>query len=179
MKAIMNCRMTFFIFLLTVSLQGCFWPFNGPGKSDGDLTSVSVEILNGTAFKREGAIAFIPFVAGPDAEAGKEIDRLALVIVKSTADALAYSPSTLRVATEEDLSGAKYVLDGRIEEFIPPSGFAWSRKKGMLRIKGELRRQDTGEVMVLIAGQKFFGIESLAEQSASEIGQEIAEGLLK
>ena len=175
----MNYRMAFFIFFLTVSLQGCFWPFNDGWKSVEILSPISVEILNESAFKREGAIAFIPFVAGPDAEAGGAVDRLALVIVKSAADTLAYSPSTLRVETEEGVGNARYVLDGRIEELREPSGLAWSRKKGILRIKGELRRQDTGEALVLISGQKYFEKDQDAVFAASEIGRAIAEGLLK
>ncbi|MBF0122294.1 MAG: hypothetical protein HQL21_02655 [Candidatus Omnitrophica bacterium] len=171
--------MAFLFFLLIISFQGCLWPFNGAGKSAESLFPVSVEILNESSFKREGAIVFVPFVAGPDAVAGAEVDRLALVIVKSAADALAYSPSTLRISTEEDLSGAVYVLDGRIEEFRLPSGLALTRKNGVLRIKGELRRQDTGEVMALISGWKSFRKTQEVPQVASEIGQGIAEGLLR
>lgn len=180
MKAIMKIRMAFFVFLSLLFFQGCFGFLRTPRVLDKSGSApVSVKIFDEDVFHKEGTIVIVPFAAGPEAEAGARVDHLALVIVKSVASALDVSASGLRVETGEDLSQAVYILDGRIEELRGPSGMLWMRKKGVVRVKGELRRQDTGDVVAVMAGQAFFRTWREVDQAAQSVGRSIVDGLVK
>jgi hypothetical protein len=168
----MNKRMA--IFVLCLFVQGCFWPFSGQRRSVEVVPAVFIQTLNEEGFLREGTVAFIPFAAGANAEAGETLDRLTLVIVKAAADALADSSSAIRVETSEDLGASRYLLEGHVEEFRPPSRFIWRRKDGVLAVRAHLRERDTGRRVALIFGKKDFKRAKDSGQAALEIGQGIA-----
>lgn len=176
--------MAFLILVSAFFLPGCLWPFGAASQSGVEEAAslpVSVQILNAGLLSGGGEIAFIPFVAGAGAEAGPEVDRLALMIVKGAADAVNRAPSGLRVSTGDDLSGTKFVLDGHIEAFDTDVKWKWvgpGRGDITLKVKGELRDRATGEVVALIFGQKIFRKIKNADEAAYEIGQGIGEGLV-
>jgi hypothetical protein len=170
--------------VLLVWCSGCLWPFTSakPVSLTTTPTAIQVEVLRPDLLAKYGKLAFIPFAAGVDAEAGPQLDHLALVMVKGASDMLKDSSSSIQMIDQGDPDTADMVLDGHIEDFHASGGWTTmgpGKKAGVLVIKAEVRDRRTNEILALISGRKEFRIAKEAEALAYSIGSEIAGQLIQ
>jgi hypothetical protein len=169
--------------LLTSS--GCLWPFGSNRSSvSGSVPApaILVEILQPKILANGGKLVFIPFTAGADAEAGQQMDRLSLMIVKGASDAFQEGPSSIQVIDQGDPDAADMILEGHIEEFRSvrsrkPIGLG--KIPGVVVIKAEVRARHTNEVLALISSRREFRDNRKVESLALDVGRQIAEQLIQ
>ena len=142
-----------------------------------------MQVLDPGAFSAGGKVAFVPFVAGKEAEAGEELDRMSLMMVKGAADAFNSVRTPWQIVTDENAEEASYVIDGRVEEYGRTRGEGripfLGKKTYTLKIRAEMRRVATGEIAAVIFGYKIFRYRKAGERAAYEIGERIAGELIK
>ncbi len=177
----MNIRSLLLISLF--ALSGCIWPFQGVKPalpvSEGE-PSISVDVLQPELLGKGGKLAFIPFTAGVNAEAGPALDRLALLVVKGASDVLSAS-SLFQILNGAESGQADLILEGRIEEFTAFAGsfLGMGRKDGVIRIKAELRARRTGDVLAIVSSRDHFERNKNSDLIAYDIGRAIAQDLSK
>jgi hypothetical protein len=167
-----------------VCFSGCLWPFHSarPVTLTNIPAAILVEVLRPDRLDKEGKLVFIPFSAGLNAEAGPQLDHLALMMVKGASEAFQKNASPIQMIDEGDPNAADMVLEGHIEEFHTRGGWTAigiGRKTGALVIKGEVRDRRTNEIVVLITGRREFRKVKEAETVAYNVGHEIAEQLVQ
>ena len=148
-------RITVLLLILVLTVPGCFWPFSGGSRPVAPAASdegVSVEVLAGPSFDEVRKIYFEPFSAGPEAEAGEGLDRLALMMVKGFSDETGAGGRFVLVAGDE-ASTADAVIRGRIETF---NARGHLRKKVLMKVRGDLRSAPDNEVLALLYAQREF-----------------------
>jgi hypothetical protein len=169
--------------LLTCS--GCLWPFgaNKPVVSGSvPAPAISVEVLQPKILANGGKLVFIPFTAGADAEAGRPLDRLSLMIVKGASEALRGGSSLIQMIDQGDPNAADMVLDGHIEEFRSAKGgnlVGMGKRPGVVVIKAEVRARHTNAVLARISGRREFRDNKQTEPLALDVGRQIAVRLIE
>lgn len=139
---------------------------------------VSVEVIRDDLWAAGGELIFIPFTSGANTEAGAVVDRISLMIVKGTADVLTEKPGVFKYIFDGDAENARFVLEGRIEEFDTASRWRWigiGKKKGTLKVKGEVRDRLSGALVAMISGVKTFVNVKDSELAAYGLGRVIGE----
>jgi|GEM_PF-2524655 len=167
-----------------IGCSGCLWPFSSVKSVPltNATTAIRAEVLRPDLLAKDRKLVFIPFAAGVNAEAGPQLDHLALMMVKGASDMLKNNPSSIQMIDQGEPDTADMVLDGHIEDFHSRGGWTAmgiGKKAGVLLIKGEVQDRRTNDVLVLISGRKEFREAKEAEAVAYNIGQEIAEQLIQ
>lgn len=169
------------LFMVVLSSSGCLW-FGKKGPEPAN-DGVSIQVIEDSLWTSGGALVMIPFTPGTDAEAGPKVDRIALSIVKGFSDAFSSNPdkqARFRLLTGEDVGRARYVIAGRIEEY--DTGSHWrsigiGKKDISLKIKGELRDRETGQVVALIFAYRSFrnaqDTDAVAYTLGNALGQKV------
>ena len=140
--------------------------------------TLAVEVLREDLWIAGGSLVFIPFSPGVNAEAGPAVDHLALMIVKGTSDVFQERPGVFSLITDGDADSARFMIEGRIEEFDRGGSFkaiGIGKRAVTLKIKAELRERSTGQVLALITGFKAFKNLKEADAEAYSIGRAIGE----
>jgi len=116
------------------------------------------QIVDASRLQQGHNLAIIPFKAGVDVEAGEELDRAALMVVKGISDAFADDHSGkhahFKVLTAEDSQAADLIVQGHITDMIKPSKVGrWVLlKKGKkLGVEGKMIDAQTGEAVVIFS----------------------------
>ncbi len=169
----------FLLFSILVVCSGCWRPWSHPVSRVASPvdSGVSVEIIRDDVWQTGGSLAFIPFSPGDKAEAGPELDRIAFSIVKGFAEGLSDERSHFSFLTDNDAAGARYVFGGRVEEFS--TGSSWmtlgmGKRRAFIKIKGEVRDHETGEVIAVVFVAKDFDNVKEADRVAYAIGRALA-----
>ena len=165
------------LFATLLFVSGCWWPWSRlrsyPVQPPD--AGISVEVIREDLWRKGGSVAFIPFAPGDKVAAGLKFDRVAFSIIKGFSDSLRGSPFIL--LTGDASSGARYVIGGRVEDLS--SKFPWIRlgfgkRRAVLRVRGEVRHQETGEIVALLFSVKKFDDVRDAPKVAYGIGQVLA-----
>ncbi len=166
--------------ILLLDFGGCLW-FKGTGVKSLEslqVEGVTVSVIRDDLWRAGGQIGFIPFTPGPNAEAGQLVDRLALMIVKGTADSFIEKKGVFSLITDGNIDNALYVIEGQVEEFDTGSWWKFigiGKKNMTFKIKGEVRDRKTGDVVARITGFKAFRRVRDAEKVAYALGFSIGE----
>ena len=78
---------------------------------------LSIRALQPQRLLRGGKLIVVPFRAGEDAVATKELDHLALTIVKGMADGFLEMNSNIVVVASRDANEADFIMNGYIDKF--------------------------------------------------------------
>ncbi len=154
---------------MTLAVSGCVWPFSGGRvRPAPPAEGVSVEFIGpDSSMQAGGKIYFMPLAAGADAEAGEALDRLALMIIKGFADALAGGGKFV-LTTDND---ADMVVIGHIDEFRTRGRF---KKTASLKVTAELHKVNAGagtSVVARIHGRRQVpGVKKDIDRAAYDIG---------
>jgi len=169
----------FLISFVTICLGGCSWfgwaAHKTPSVEFIDI--VSVDIIQENVWILGGEMVFVPFTSGANAEAGRMVDHLALVMVKGFADYMSENPGVFKLLTAEEAQYSRFVIEGRIDEFNTGGKFkklGIGKKETTLKISGEIRDRKTGEIVARINGNKSFQNINEADQAAEDMGFLIA-----
>lgn len=160
-----------FLVLSVSFLSGCF--AHAPIKNEGlPGPVVSGNLVDIPKLKAGGKVGFMPFKAGPRAEANDQLDRLSLMLIKGIGDALQEQKTNLTVTQQEE--EADFVVDGYIEEF----------SRARFSISGALWRRDVGERALTFASSRNIKAKKqdpmgTAYQMGMDIGRFIAANAAK
>jgi hypothetical protein len=172
--------LAFLIFCMTVS--GCFWSSSKPKPGVEHAKTMSVEVLRSDILAKGGAVLVEPFKAGSDAEATPALDRFALLIVKGAADALDNEGGRLSYKASDGPGNADFVIEGHIDQFRIPGTMdkMMFKKDATVRIKGELKDIQSGEIIALVYDQrKAINDPKGEEMAAYAIGVDMVRELVR
>lgn len=165
--------------VMALGASGCFWPFAGTKDRGGRTAAddgVSVEILNAASAGKIRSIYFEPFSAGTRAQAGEDLDRLALMIVKGFSDACEKEGRCVLLPGSE-ASRADAVMTGHIEEFEVRGHF---KKTALMSIRADLRAASDNDVVALIYARRSFRDKGKSsDQAAYDMGYAVAQKFLE
>lgn len=140
------------------------------------------KVTNAQRLSKGGALLIVPFSAGVNAAATKQLDAVALMIVKGIADALQQSHAPFDVLTNDNAGSADLILEGFIEEYIDPGKLKkWvpQKKEIKIAVKAKLFDSRTKEPAIFFYHTKTASLKNiksldLAYQLGEELGQYIA-----
>ena len=170
----MNSAARFGLVLVLLLLCGCGRLRTGASPEPQTAAPVSLRLS-------PGKMLIVPFSAGEGVEASKELDQLALMIVKGTGEELERAGSAFTLVGEEELEAAQFILEGhfvkksesgRIRRWMPGG------KTLDLGVQWEVKdRSSGGRLLVSTRELRSSRGKDGWRQLAYRLGQEIAKEL--
>lgn len=167
------------LFLIIAAAPGCLWgKANPPQVIESAPVPAIGRIVDSSLLKKGGALLIAPFKAGVDAEAGEQLDKISLRIVKGVADALQENNAPFQILVADNAQEADVVLKGFIEK-IGSSGTMkrWILRKREIdmRVQGRMMDVKTGRLILMFSFQrkikgKTKDYNSLAYEMGKELG---------
>lgn len=121
-----------------------------------DVQEVSVTgtVLAADVLAEGGAIALVPFKAGPGAEATDELDRISMMMIKGIRESIADKKSSLKVVEPTEES-PRIAMQGYIEEYSKTG-----RLKRMMLRPNQSSLVVAGEVWLISNGQRLLSFST-------------------
>lgn len=172
-------------FLLVISLFsfcGCFFPFHkhssaNPSKKGPQLTSA--KILSPKLLREAKTLIIVPFTAGENVEATKELDRLSLMIVKGFTLAFQEATPQIKILSSEEAAEADLVLKGHIIQWSKPERFkkvVMRRKEVLIKVDAQVEAPASGRSVLKIEHQRKGRLNQENEDAvAQKIGEDMAQ----
>ena len=130
-----------------------------------------------------GKLLIIPFSAGEGVEASRELDQIALMIVKGIGEELERTQAPFVLVSEKESREADFILEGHISQQNQPGGFhKWmpGGKTLQLGVQLEVKKASSGDRLWEWASQvRSSRGENDWRKLAYLMGQEIAKKLAK
>jgi hypothetical protein len=195
-----------------VSLSGCFSlkkfiPFTGKPSQPTQASQESLEqkeleevkllesasslkdarIVNVERFKEGGKLVILPLKAGVGVESNKELDKIALMIIKGVSEILERENGKITVVFDDGAEDADLIMKGHIVERTVPGKmkkFVLMNKNIELGVEGKLIDRNTGETIVVFSDQQKTNLKEgnflqLGYTIGQNIGQYIVTALQK
>lgn len=144
------------------------------------MTNETNRVINAQAFREGGGLIVIPFIPGDGIEYNYDVNRSALMIVKSVAENLeGETPYTFLMTSDAELSDV--IMDGVIKDFRVDS--YWKKiflkqRKAYLTIALTMSDRYSGEKISVMEFTKSAQYQkNIFDKLAYEIGREIASAL--
>ena len=102
-------------------------------------------------------MAILPFTAGSNIEANDGLDKIALMIVKGSADTIEGRSSPLKVVTAENANRVDLIIEGHITDMSAPSKLGrWvlGKKNKALSVSGKVIERKTGDTLAIFTHSK-------------------------
>ena len=144
----------------------------------------SANVMRPALLKEGSGIVVVPFSAGPNVESTPALERVSLMIVKGTMDAL-NDDSHLKVFSSADADKSDLVIQGHItRRDIDAKGarkwLLFHSKENVLALEARVTERETGNLVLVFSQQRKADINQKDELTlAREMGKEIAEFLFK
>ncbi len=119
------------------------------------VPDITGNIVDGSKLKIGGTLGLSMLKAGPQAEAGEQLDHLSLMLLKGIRESLESQKSKFVLVDQGQ--EADFILEGYIEELYKPGKFQrLMLRKRTLRfsVSGEIWAKDTGKKVLTFASSK-------------------------
>ena len=146
----------------------------------------SAKVLRPSFLKKEGAsLIVVPFTAGIDVEADKDLDHLSLMIVKGVMDTLNKDGRHFKIFTAEEADKADFIIQGHIthrENSKARKKWMFRPKEVTLSVEARMTERKTGNLILIYSRHRKAPLtkEKRTDELtlAQQIGQDIAEYIL-
>ena len=134
------------------------------------------QIIDAQRLKQGKLVAFIPFKAGVNVAANENLDRIALMIVKGSADVFNEDQNNrYKVLTAENSGQADMIVQGHVTAVKGPSKVSrWIMLKGhkMLSVEGEVIDAQNGNTIAVFSDQM-----TSEDKDYKELGYQIGKNI--
>jgi hypothetical protein len=137
--------------------------------------------------KQGGKVVVLPFKAGVGVEANKELDKIALMIIKGVSEILEREVGKITVVFDEEAEDADLIIKGHVtEKRLPGKLRKWVllNKNIVLAVDGKMIDRNTGQTVLVFSDKHQINLKEgnflqLGYTIGQNIGQYIVQALEK